>query len=210
MSRSDAQSPARPCRLGDRLCGTTADCVGCAGPVASDAATFSGAMVRHSAMWSTLGVSVALVAGRLAWKTDIATIAGFAFVAATASLLMWWGTLQPSHQRVWADDVAQLLEARNRRQPCSPEKCTQLRVAQRNRLHPAVGEPHIRSGPLAQRRPGAFLLDGAAHRAHTGVVRLRRWRAGGVLTGNTQGAPRILLGGRRILPSVRADPGSRR
>jgi hypothetical protein len=25
---------------------------------------------------------------------------------------MWWGTLQPSHQRVWADDVAQLLEAR--------------------------------------------------------------------------------------------------
>lgn len=39
-------------------------------------------------------------------------ITGFAFVLATACLLLWWGTLQPSHQRVWADDVAQLLEAR--------------------------------------------------------------------------------------------------
>jgi hypothetical protein len=33
------------------------------------------------------------------------------FVSAVAILAAWWGTLQPSHQRAWADDVAQLLEA---------------------------------------------------------------------------------------------------
>ena len=63
------------------------------------------------AMWSALGVTVVLSRAGLRGRR-IRNIAGFAFVIATASLLMWWGTLQPSHQRVWADDVAQLLEAR--------------------------------------------------------------------------------------------------
>lgn len=35
-----------------------------------------------------------------------------AFATAVAILAGWWNTLQPSHQRLWADDVAQLLEAR--------------------------------------------------------------------------------------------------
>ena len=63
------------------------------------------------AMWSTLGVTVVLSRAGLLGRRN-RNIAGFAFVIAAASLLMWWGTLQPSHQRVWADDVAQLLEAR--------------------------------------------------------------------------------------------------
>ncbi|MDR7049452.1 hypothetical protein J2X54_001907 [Duganella sp. 3397] len=29
--------------------------------------------------------------------------------AAMAALLVWWGTLQPSHDRVWADDVARMV-----------------------------------------------------------------------------------------------------
>lgn len=62
------------------------------------------------AMWSTLGVTVVLSRAGLLGRRN-RNIAGFAFVIAAASLLMWWGTLQPSHQRVWADDVAQLLEA---------------------------------------------------------------------------------------------------
>ena len=61
--------------------------------------------------WSASGLSVAVsLAGLLERRTR--RIAGFVFGAATAALLMWWGALQPSHQRAWADDVAQLLEAR--------------------------------------------------------------------------------------------------
>ena len=74
-------------------------------------------MPQHSAArwiatlaWSASGLSVAVsLAGLLERRTR--RIAGFVFGAATAALLMWWGTLQPSHQRAWADDVAQLLEA---------------------------------------------------------------------------------------------------
>lgn len=33
------------------------------------------------------------------------------FVLALAALAAWWGTLAPSHERVWADDVARLLHA---------------------------------------------------------------------------------------------------
>ena len=56
--------------------------------------------------WSASGLSVAVsLAGLLERRTR--RIAGFVFGAATAALLMWWGTLQPSHQRPWADDVAQ-------------------------------------------------------------------------------------------------------
>src|SRR5690606_27096848 len=33
------------------------------------------------------------------------------FVLALVALAAWWGTLAPSHERVWADDVARLLHA---------------------------------------------------------------------------------------------------
>lgn len=36
---------------------------------------------------------------------------GPAFALACLVLLVWWSTLQPSHERPWADDVARLLEA---------------------------------------------------------------------------------------------------
>ena len=62
-------------------------------------------------VWSALGVSVVLsLSGLFGRKRR--NITGFVFVLATACLLLWWGTLRPSHQRAWADDVAQLLEAR--------------------------------------------------------------------------------------------------
>ena len=46
------------------------------------------------AMWSTLGVTVVLSRAGLLGRRN-RNIAGFAFVIAAASLLMWWGTLQP-------------------------------------------------------------------------------------------------------------------
>ena len=63
------------------------------------------------AIWSSLGVPVVLPQASLLGR-QTRNVTGFAFVVATAFLLMWRGTLHPSHQRVWADDVAQLLEAR--------------------------------------------------------------------------------------------------
>ncbi len=41
-----------------------------------------------------------------AWRTIL-----LLFASAALALLIWWGSLAPSHQRDWADDVARLLEA---------------------------------------------------------------------------------------------------
>ena len=38
-------------------------------------------------------------------------VPGVAFAVAFLAMLGWWSTLAPSHERVWADDVARLLDA---------------------------------------------------------------------------------------------------
>lgn len=59
--------------------------------------------------WSLLGLAALWVCvrrpqGRL-------RLALPAFGLALVALLAWWGTLTPSHERAWADDVARLLES---------------------------------------------------------------------------------------------------
>lgn len=57
--------------------------------------------------WVALAL-VTLAAPWLRQRRRIGLVAGAGLLA----LLAWWATLQPSHQRDWADDVARLLEAR--------------------------------------------------------------------------------------------------
>lgn len=63
------------------------------------------------ALWAAAGLSmVAALTGLLSRKS--CNFTAVVFVSAVAILAAWWSTLQPSHHRLWADDVAQLLEAR--------------------------------------------------------------------------------------------------
>ena len=59
------------------------------------------------ASWCVLGA--AAITGL--WRGVRWRLATPAHLLALAGLLAWWGTLQPSHERDWADDVARLLEA---------------------------------------------------------------------------------------------------
>lgn len=62
-------------------------------------------------LWTAAGLSMVValtgLPGRAARNLTAAV-----FACAVAILAVWWSTLQPSHHRLWADDVAQLLEAR--------------------------------------------------------------------------------------------------
>ena len=63
------------------------------------------------ALWAAAGLSmVAALTGLLSRKS--CNFTAVVFVSAVAILAAWWSTLQPSHHRLWADDVAQLLETR--------------------------------------------------------------------------------------------------
>ena len=63
------------------------------------------------ALWAAAGLSmVVALTGLLSRKS--CNFTAVVFVSAVAILAAWWSTLQPSHHRLWADDVAQLLEAR--------------------------------------------------------------------------------------------------
>jgi hypothetical protein len=60
--------------------------------------------------WCLLGV--ATMAAMWAWRGRRRTRRLLAaFAGAAIVLLAWWQTLAPSHDRIWADDVARLLEA---------------------------------------------------------------------------------------------------
>ena len=57
-----------------------------------------------STLWGllVLGLFVLAVARSSWWPIGV-------YLAAFALLLVWWGSIRPSHDRAWADDVAQLL-----------------------------------------------------------------------------------------------------
>ncbi|MCE7031442.1 DUF4105 domain-containing protein [Lysobacter sp. GX 14042] len=63
------------------------------------------------AAWCLLGLGAAACIGRRKRWPQWARLALPGFGAALVALLAWWSTLTPSHDRVWADDVARLLEA---------------------------------------------------------------------------------------------------
>ncbi|MQT47893.1 MULTISPECIES: Lnb N-terminal periplasmic domain-containing protein [Pseudomonas] len=74
-------------------------------------------MPQPAARWIAIGLWIAAGLAMLITLTGLPSrrarrLTGMLFVAAVAILASWWSTLQPSHQRLWADDVAQLLEAR--------------------------------------------------------------------------------------------------
>lgn len=57
-------------------------------------------------LWSVLALGAAVALWRRgSWRRR----AGWAFVAALALLVIWWQSLAPSNDRVWADDVARML-----------------------------------------------------------------------------------------------------
>lgn len=72
------------------------------------------ALVRWAviAVWCALGVLVLYRIWRFGPVGDRAAGAILlAYVLAASAVLAWWQTLRPSHERLWADDVARLLES---------------------------------------------------------------------------------------------------
>lgn len=60
-----------------------------------------------AAIWSSLGTAAVL----LVWRRQQRWRALVVFVLALISMLLWWSTARPSHDRDWADDVAHLMHA---------------------------------------------------------------------------------------------------
>jgi hypothetical protein len=93
-----------------------------------------------------------------------------------------------------------------RRQHGHDAERAQLRLAQRHRLHPALGNPPLRPGPPSLGRRVALVLERPGHRAHARVLRLRRRPVRHLLHRDPQGARRELLVHRRLLQAVRDQP----
>lgn len=66
--------------------------------------------LAFGAVWSLLGMAVLAVTlipqGRRYWRQAL-----LACAVGTVAMGAWWQGLTPSHERVWADDVAQMLES---------------------------------------------------------------------------------------------------
>lgn len=62
-------------------------------------------------LWAAAGLSMVVALTDLPGRTA-RNLTAVLFACAVAVLVAWWSTLQPSHHRLWADDVAQLLETR--------------------------------------------------------------------------------------------------
>jgi hypothetical protein len=59
-------------------------------------------------LWCAIGAAALFAVWCRRWRAPVLPV----FVCAMAVLLGWWSTLTPSHERIWADDVARLLHAR--------------------------------------------------------------------------------------------------
>ncbi|BDZ75025.1 membrane protein [Methylophaga marina] len=62
-------------------------------------------------LWTTSGLSVVVALTGLPSR-KAHTLTAVTFASAVAIMTAWWSTLKPSHDRLWADEVSQLLEAR--------------------------------------------------------------------------------------------------
>lgn len=62
-------------------------------------------------LWTAAGLSMVMALTGLPGRAA-RNLTAVVFACAVATLAAWWSTLQPSYYRLWADDVAQLLEAR--------------------------------------------------------------------------------------------------
>jgi hypothetical protein len=173
--------------------------------VASDAATSSGSLDRHSGVVCS-GVTVVLsLAGLLERRNR--RIAGFAFVIAAASCSCGGGRCS-RHTNVWADDVAQLLEAgstatmflnnvRNFQWRSETDYTPQWesRTYDLDRLRSADLVLYW-MGPHIAHTLVSFGFDGGERVVFSLEIRKERHESFSAIG--------------RILPSVRADPGSRR
>lgn len=70
-----------------------------------------GALWFQAAPWLAVAWGVVSVAS-LAWCWRRGARALLPWLAAAASMMVWWSTIQPSHDRVWADDVARMVTGR--------------------------------------------------------------------------------------------------
>src|SRR5690554_6805691 len=62
-------------------------------------------------LWTTSGFSVVVALTGLPSR-KARTLTAVTFASTVAILTAWWSLLKPSHDRLWADEVSQLLEAR--------------------------------------------------------------------------------------------------
>ncbi|WP_339668105.1 DUF4105 domain-containing protein [Dasania marina] len=64
------------------------------------------------ALWIAAGLAMlAALTGLFKGKRRACSLATILFASAIVIMASWWSGVQPSHQRLWADDVAQLLES---------------------------------------------------------------------------------------------------
>ena len=99
---------------------------------------------------------------------------------------------------------------RDRRRQRHHPQGAELRLADRGRLHPALGDAHRRPEPAGRRRPRRLLLDGRRHRPRPGELHVQGRPAAGGLDRDPQGGGRALFDRARLFPPLRAGLRRRR
>ena len=151
-----------------------------------------------------LAGGLALVAGgALAFLRPVRRALIVVLVAFLA-VLGWWLNIPASNEGDWQPDVAQPGERQHRRQHRHHPQRAQLRLPQRDRLHAALGDAQLRPLAAARRGPVPLVLGPAGDRAHHHELGIRRRPAPRDLDRDAQGGGRVVLGGARLLPPVRA------
>ncbi len=170
QGKTKSQTP--PCALGDRLCGADADCMGGAGSMASGAA--AGCSIDHPCAVGGRGAVNGGGADRPAQPQVMQSHS-----SGVRKRRRYPGGVveypQPSHHRLWADDVAQLLEARIDGDDVQLKNVRNFEWRSETDYTPRWESRTYDLTRLRNADLVLFLLDGDAHRSHAGVVRLRRW-----------------------------------
>ena len=93
-----------------------------------------GAGIRMAAALLATAFVVVLLFVRPFWRKLVVVVVLF------AGVLTWWLTLSPTNDSDWQPDVAQECVGRHSRRRSNISQRTQLRLPDRDRLHPALGD----------------------------------------------------------------------
>ncbi len=127
-----------------------------------------------------------------------------ALVVLFAVFALWWSRVEPRNDLTWQPDVALHGARRPRRRANDRPEPPQFRLPERDRLHGALGDPHLRSRQALGRGSLHVVLGRARDRAHDHELGFRRRPTSRRVHRDPEGE------GRGLLPRSRGSSSSSR